>query len=86
MLTIKWLVNNLDLAFSTNAFCHPYHYTMPGPHIGFPIQVSTVVQQLVYCHTHLLYGRHLDQILLAALYGVCKVNGLSQARTSMYQT
>lgn len=44
-------------------------------------QVFTVVEQVVYCHTWLLYGRHLDQILLSALYAVCKVNGLSQART-----
>ena len=46
------------------------------------MQTFTVVEQLVYCHTRLLYGRHLDQTLLAALYGVCKVNGLKQVRAA----
>lgn len=30
----------------------------------------------LYEQTSLLYNRHLDQILLCALYGVCKVNKL----------
>ena len=30
--------------------------------------------RVVYEHTSLLYNRHLDQILLCAVYGVCKVN------------
>ena len=38
----------------------------------------TVVEHLVYGNTALLYGRHLDQLLLAATYGVCKVHGLKQ--------
>ena len=33
--------------------------------------LSSVV---LYDHTSLLYNRHLDQILLCAVYGVCKVN------------
>jgi len=37
------------------------------------VQVYTMVQHVVYQHTHLLYNRHLDQILLSALYGICKV-------------
>ena len=36
-------------------------------------QAYTMVQHIVYEHTSLLYNRHLDQILLSALYGVCKV-------------
>lgn len=36
-------------------------------------QVYTMVQHVLYEHTHLLYNRHLDQVLLSALYGVCKV-------------
>ena len=43
-------------------------------------QVYTVVEHLVYGSTSLLYGRHLDQLLLAATYGVCKVHGLKQVR------
>ena len=34
-----------------------------------------LVSRVVYEHTKLLYNRHLDQILLCAVYGVCKVNG-----------
>lgn len=34
------------------------------------------MHHVVYQQTHLLYNRHLDQILLSALYGVCKVNQL----------
>lgn len=33
-----------------------------------------LVSKVVYDHTSLLYNRHLDQILLCAVYGVCKVN------------
>jgi Retinoblastoma-associated protein B domain len=39
-------------------------------------QVYTVVSHVVYSATRLLYGRHLDQILLSALYGVGKVHQL----------
>lgn len=34
------------------------------------------MHHVVYQQTHLLFNRHLDQILLSALYGVCKVNQL----------
>ena len=40
------------------------------------LQAYTVMHHVVYQQTHLLYNRHLDQILLSALYGVCKVNQL----------
>ena len=39
-------------------------------------QVYTMVSHVVSEHTSLLYGRHLDQVILCALYGVCKVNQL----------
>jgi hypothetical protein len=39
----------------------------------FVLQVYHTVEQAVYSHTHLLYNRHLDQLLLCALYGYCKV-------------
>lgn len=35
-----------------------------------------MVSHVVTDHTGLLYGRHLDQVILCALYGVCKVNQL----------
>ncbi len=31
------------------------------------------VEYAVYMNTNLLYNRHLDQVLLSALYGYCKV-------------
>lgn len=37
-----------------------------------------MVTHVVLEHTHLLYGRHLDQVLLSALYGVAKVHALRQ--------
>jgi retinoblastoma-like protein 1 len=37
-----------------------------------------MVSHVINEHTSLLYGRHLDQIILCALYGVCKVNQLKQ--------
>eukprot|EP00854_Cymbomonas_tetramitiformis_P008361 gene8361-9939_t len=42
------------------------------PHITQ--QVNRVVHHSVYEHTHLLFNRHLDQIILCSVYGVCKVN------------
>eukprot|EP00884_Botryococcus_braunii_P018471 jgi/Botrbrau1/5307/Bobra.0391s0021.4 len=50
-----------------------------------PLDRSTVIAEvytmLHYCCfevTSLLYGRHLDQLLLCAIYGVCKVHQLKQ--------
>ena len=39
--------------------------------------VNDVVAEAVYEHTHLLYNRHLDQVILCAVYGVCKVNKIT---------
>jgi len=36
--------------------------------------VYALVEHVVYEKTSLLYNRHLDQVILAAVYGVCKVN------------
>jgi hypothetical protein len=45
-------------------------------------QVHEVLTHALYHHTHLFYSRHLDTLLLAALYGYCKVNRLQQVRRS----
>ena len=37
------------------------------------VQAYTMVHHVVYEHTTLLFNRHLDQLLLGALYGTCKV-------------
>ncbi|KAL3130799.1 hypothetical protein ABBQ38_000136 [Trebouxia sp. C0009 RCD-2024] len=41
-------------------------------------QVYHLVQHVIFQHTFLLYNRHLDQIMLSAIYGVCKVAQLKQ--------
>ena len=33
-----------------------------------------MVNHVVYEHTALLFNRHLDQILLSSLYGICKAS------------
>mmetsp|Transcript_12902 Transcript_12902/g.24403 ORF Transcript_12902/g.24403 Transcript_12902/m.24403 type:complete len:948 (-) Transcript_12902:342-3185(-) len=37
-------------------------------------QVVSIVEYVIYEQTRLLYNRHVDQIILSSLYGVCKVN------------
>jgi retinoblastoma-like protein 1 len=39
-------------------------------------QTYAIAEHIVYKQTRLLYNRHFDQILLAIVYGVCKVNRL----------
>ena len=41
-------------------------------------QVYTMVAHVITEQTNMMYGRHLDQVILCALYGVCKVNQLRQ--------
>ena len=40
-------------------------------------QGYAIAEKIVYHQTRLLYNRHFDQVLLAIVYGVCKVNKLS---------
>ncbi|KAF6261466.1 cyclin-like protein [Scenedesmus sp. NREL 46B-D3] len=40
--------------------------------------VHEVLSHALYHHTRLFYSRHLDTLLLASLYGFCKVNRLQQ--------
>ncbi len=42
------------------------------------LQVYHLMQHIVFKQTSLLYNRHLDQVLLSAVYGVCKVAQLKQ--------
>lgn len=42
------------------------------------LQVYTMVARVITEQTNMMYGRHLDQVILCALYGVCKVNQLRQ--------
>ena len=62
----------LDLAF-------PYHcpHQRPSCHATC-VQVYEAVEHVLYLQTSLLYNRHLDQIILSALYGYCKVHKLNQ--------
>lgn len=45
----------------------------PYDHADILAKVYHVMRSCLFEHTHLLYGRHLDQLLLCSLYGVCKV-------------
>lgn len=42
--------------------------------------VHELLAAALYQHTYLFYSRHLDTLLLACLYGFCKVNKLQQVR------
>ncbi len=42
------------------------------------VQVYHLMQHILFKQTSLLYNRHLDQVLLSAVYGVCKVAQLKQ--------
>ena len=45
-----------------------------------------LIEHVVYEQTNLLYNRHLDQIILSAVYGVCKVNsGATQRPTVAFR-
>jgi hypothetical protein len=45
--------------------------------------VHELLAAALYEHTHLFYSRHLDTLLLACLYGFCKVNKLQQVRAGL---
>ena len=42
--------------------------------LGLCKKIWNLVEHILYDHTSLMFNRHLDQILLCAVYGVCKVN------------
>ena len=46
----------------------------PPPSL-LPPQAYTLAQHVAFEETWLLYGRHLDQVLLCCLYSICKVGG-----------
>ena len=51
------------------------------PRLSCP-QVYSTIEHAVYNQTHLFYNRHIDQIMLSALYGYCKVGGRYCCRRS----
>ncbi len=52
---------------------------MRGPQLDLCChQVYTMVAYVITEQTNMMYGRQLDQVILCALYGVCKVNQLRQ--------
>lgn len=57
---LGWLCQSLDLGPGRDA-------------ASVRKSVFVTVEHAVYHHTHLLYNRHLDQLLLSAMYGFCKV-------------
>ncbi|KAG1669895.1 hypothetical protein FOA52_002421 [Chlamydomonas sp. UWO 241] len=45
--------------------------------------IMEVLEHAVYHQTHLLYNRHIDQLMLSALYGYCKVHKLAKSFTEI---
>lgn len=60
--------------------CAPAHLIIPTlahltPLLSSPPQAYTLAQHVCFEQSWLLYGRHLDQVLLCCLYSICKVGG-----------
>jgi len=66
---------NMLAAHRLAALCETMDFS-PHDHADLLSKVYSVVRHVLLEETHLLYGRHLDQILLSAVYGVCKVHRL----------
>ncbi|KAG1659063.1 hypothetical protein FOA52_012064 [Chlamydomonas sp. UWO 241] len=45
--------------------------------------IMEVLEHAVYHQTHLMYNRHIDQLMLSALYGYCKVHKLAKSFTEI---
>lgn len=58
----------------------------PMSHDAFFQQAHTVARWLAFERTSLLYGRHLDVLVLCAVYGIAKANNLRQVTTPHFPT
>nr|BAN18536.1 retinoblastoma-like protein [Eudorina sp. 2006-703-Eu-15]BAN18537.1 retinoblastoma-like protein [Eudorina sp. 2006-703-Eu-15] len=64
-------------AFRLSLMCDNFDF-MPLDRGEVNAKVYETIEHALYFQTHLFYNRHIDQILLSALYGYCKVQKLSQ--------
>lgn len=73
--------SRLPLPTSAGDMCTQLHCsTMMSP----LAQVYETIEHALYHQTHLFYNRHIDQIMLSALYGYCKVHKLQQVRAILH--
>ncbi|MEW5315772.1 MAG: hypothetical protein WDW38_007178 [Sanguina aurantia] len=57
------------------ALCSAFDFA-PWEHGDVTTRVYEAIEYALYHRTQLFYGRHIDQIMLSALYGFCKVYGV----------
>ncbi|MEW5297065.1 MAG: hypothetical protein WDW36_000297 [Sanguina aurantia] len=57
------------------ALCSAFDFA-PWEHGDVTTRVYEAIEFALYHRTQLFYGRHIDQIMLSALYGFCKVYGV----------
>nr|BCL66182.1 retinoblastoma-like protein [Volvox reticuliferus] len=64
-------------AFRLAVMCDNFDFS-PLNRADVNAKVYEIIEYALYNQTHLFYNRHLDQVILSALYGYCKVHKLSQ--------
>nr|BAN18542.1 retinoblastoma-like protein [Volvox africanus] len=64
-------------AFRLALMCDNFDFT-PLNRAEVNAKVYETIEHALYYQTHLFYNRHIDQIILSALYGYCKVHKLTQ--------
>ncbi|PNH01487.1 Retinoblastoma-related protein, partial [Tetrabaena socialis] len=64
-------------AFRLALMCEHFDFS-PLDHAEVSSRVYEAIEHALYRQTHLFYNRHIDQVILSALYGYCKVHKLQQ--------
>nr|BCL66114.1 retinoblastoma-like protein [Volvox africanus] len=64
-------------AFRLAVMCDNFDFS-PLNRADVNAKVYEIIEYALYNQTHLFHNRHLDQVILSALYGYCKVHKLSQ--------
>ncbi|KAG2492649.1 hypothetical protein HYH03_009065 [Edaphochlamys debaryana] len=65
------------VAFRLALMCENFDFS-PLDRADVNVKVYETIEYALYRQTHLFYNRHIDQVMLSALYGYCKVHKLSQ--------
>nr|ABM47317.1 retinoblastoma-related protein [Volvox carteri f. nagariensis]ACA58120.1 retinoblastoma-related protein 1 [Volvox carteri f. nagariensis]ADI46854.1 MAT3f [Volvox carteri f. nagariensis] len=64
-------------AFRLAVLCDNFDFS-PLQRLDVNTKVYQTIEHALFFQTHLFYNRHIDQIILSALYGFCKVHRLAQ--------
>lgn len=64
-------------SFRLTVLCEHFDFS-PLDKADVVAKVYSTIEHAVYHQTHLFYNRHIDQVMLSALYGYCKVHKLHQ--------